>query len=76
MHSSHHAPATIDMTTQQAKAGQPCTLNNEETLPILKHFDGAEPNPLDTSGLRLLSLDGGGMRRLSSLYILKASWRD
>ncbi|KAJ6050923.1 protein kinase subdomain-containing protein [Penicillium canescens] len=36
----------------------------------LKH--GGEPNPLDTTGLCLLSLDGGGVRGLSSLYILKS----
>jgi hypothetical protein len=34
-----------------------------------QHSDG--PNPLDTTGLCLLSLDGGGVRGLSSLYILK-----
>lgn len=28
-------------------------------------------NPLDTSGLCLLSLDGGGVRGLSTLYILR-----
>ncbi|KAJ6120164.1 protein kinase subdomain-containing protein [Penicillium sp. IBT 18751x] len=33
---------------------------------------GGEPNPLDTTGLCLLSLDGGGVRGLSSLYILKS----
>lgn len=32
---------------------------------------GGELNPLDTSGLCLLSLDGGGVRGLSTLYILK-----
>jgi patatin-like phospholipase/acyl hydrolase len=32
---------------------------------------GGEPNPLDTTGLCLLSLDGGGVRGLSSLYVLK-----
>lgn len=32
---------------------------------------GDEPDPLDTTGLCLLSLDGGGVRGLSSLYILK-----
>ena len=32
---------------------------------------GEEPNPLDTTGLCLPSLDGGGVRGLSSLYILK-----
>jgi patatin-like phospholipase/acyl hydrolase len=35
-----------------------------------KH-DG-EPNPLDSTGLCLLALDGGGVRGLSSLYILKS----
>ncbi|GFF61692.1 putative Pfs, NB-ARC and TPR domain protein (JCVI) [Aspergillus udagawae] len=33
---------------------------------------GGEPNPIDTTGLCLLSLDGGGVRGLSSLYILKS----
>jgi patatin-like phospholipase/acyl hydrolase len=36
----------------------------------LKH--GGEPNPVDTTGLCLLSLDGGGVRGLSTLYILKS----
>lgn len=31
-----------------------------------------EPNPLDNTGLCLLSLDGGGVRGLSTLYILKS----
>jgi patatin-like phospholipase/acyl hydrolase len=30
-----------------------------------------EPNPLDSEGLCLLSLDGGGVRGLSTLYVLK-----
>ena len=30
-----------------------------------------EPNPLDQTGLCLLSLDGGGVRGLSTLFILK-----
>jgi WD40 repeat protein len=33
---------------------------------------GGRPNPLDTTGLCLLSLDGGGVRGLSTLYILKS----
>jgi patatin-like phospholipase/acyl hydrolase len=33
---------------------------------------GGEPNPVDSTGLCLLSLDGGGVRGLSSLYILKS----
>ncbi|KAF2176554.1 kinase subdomain-containing protein [Zopfia rhizophila CBS 207.26] len=32
---------------------------------------GGEPIPLDSTGLCLLSLDGGGVRGLSTLYILK-----
>ncbi|CAG8001826.1 unnamed protein product [Penicillium nalgiovense] len=32
---------------------------------------GGELNPLDSTGLCLLSLDGGGVRGLSTLYILK-----
>ncbi|KAH0551782.1 hypothetical protein GP486_007001 [Trichoglossum hirsutum] len=32
---------------------------------------GGEPNPVDESGICLLSLDGGGVRGLSTLYILK-----
>lgn len=33
---------------------------------------GDELNPLDAIGLCLLSLDGGGVRGLSTLYILKS----
>ncbi|CAH0028350.1 unnamed protein product [Clonostachys rhizophaga] len=33
---------------------------------------GGEPEPLDSTGLCLLSLDGGGVRGLSTLYILKS----
>jgi patatin-like phospholipase/acyl hydrolase len=33
---------------------------------------GGEPNPIDSTGLCLLSLDGGGVRGLSTLYILKS----
>ena len=33
---------------------------------------GAEPNPLDSAGLCLLSLDGGGVRGLLTLFILKS----
>jgi patatin-like phospholipase/acyl hydrolase len=32
---------------------------------------GEEANPVDETGLCLLSLDGGGVRGLSTLYILK-----
>jgi patatin-like phospholipase/acyl hydrolase len=37
---------------------------------VATEHDG-DANPLDTTGLCLLSLDGGGVRGLSSLYILK-----
>jgi len=43
------------------------TMEQEATL---EH--GGEPNPVDTTGLCLLSLDGGGVRGLSTLYILKS----
>ncbi|KAK5452828.1 hypothetical protein LTS15_006976 [Exophiala xenobiotica] len=33
---------------------------------------GGSPNPVDQTGLCLLSLDGGGVRGLSTLYILKS----
>lgn len=33
---------------------------------------GEDANPLDSTGLCLLSIDGGGVRGLSSLYILKS----
>lgn len=37
----------------------------------LAQKQGGEPNPVDKTGLCLLSLDGGGVRGLSTLYILK-----
>lgn len=45
-----------------------------EQAPIrpLARLHGSEPNPVDTTGLCLLSLDGGGVRGLSTLYILKS----
>jgi hypothetical protein len=44
----------------------------EQTLAIQQ---GEEPNPIDQNGLCLLSLDGGGVRGLSTLYILKGLMR-
>lgn len=32
---------------------------------------GGDANPVDTTGLCLLSLDGGGVRGLSTLHVLK-----
>jgi patatin-like phospholipase/acyl hydrolase len=40
-----------------------------DLTPALK--TGDEPSPIDKTGLCLLSLDGGGVRGLSTLYILK-----
>jgi patatin-like phospholipase/acyl hydrolase len=37
----------------------------------LAKTSSGEPNPVDESGLCLLSLDGGGVRGLSTLCILK-----
>ncbi|KAL8898562.1 MAG: hypothetical protein Q9207_006638 [Kuettlingeria erythrocarpa] len=44
-------------------------LNNEESS------TSQEKGPVDTTGLCLLSLDGGGVRGLSTLYILKSIFR-
>ncbi|KAF7507643.1 hypothetical protein GJ744_010196 [Endocarpon pusillum] len=38
----------------------------------MKQATGGEPTLVDTTGLCLLSLDGGGVRGLSTLYILKS----
>ena len=38
----------------------------------LTQTTGGQPNPLDSTGYCLLSLDGGGVRGLSTLYILKS----
>jgi patatin-like phospholipase/acyl hydrolase len=43
------------------------TIEQETTI----KYSG-ELNPVDTTGLCLLSLDGGGVRGLSTLYILKS----
>jgi patatin-like phospholipase/acyl hydrolase len=40
----------------------------EQTTPTTH---GGEPNSLDSTGLCLLSLDGGGVRGLSTLSIIK-----
>ncbi|KAM3538281.1 hypothetical protein ARSEF1564_008804 [Beauveria bassiana] len=37
----------------------------------MEHTTTREPNPIDSEGLCLLSLDGGGVRGLSTLFILK-----
>ncbi|KAM0670877.1 hypothetical protein ACQRIU_001272 [Beauveria bassiana] len=37
----------------------------------MEHTTTGEPNPVDSEGLCLLSLDGGGVRGLSTLFILK-----
>ncbi|OCK83571.1 hypothetical protein K432DRAFT_290780 [Lepidopterella palustris CBS 459.81] len=39
--------------------------------PTLTKEQGGGPNPVDATGPRLLSLDDGGVRGLSTLYILK-----
>jgi hypothetical protein len=42
-----------------------------EQVTVGSRATGGEPNPVDHSGLCMLSLDGGGVRGLSTLYILK-----
>ncbi|KAK3942068.1 hypothetical protein QBC46DRAFT_84908 [Diplogelasinospora grovesii] len=43
----------------------------EQTTASHQATGGTPPNPIDREGLCLLSLDGGGVRGLSTLYILK-----
>jgi patatin-like phospholipase/acyl hydrolase len=47
------------------------TAMEQALAPTLAKEQGGEPNPVDIAGLCLLSLDGGGVRGLSMLYILK-----
>jgi patatin-like phospholipase/acyl hydrolase len=42
-----------------------------EQVTVGSRATGGEPNPVDHIGLCMLSLDGGGVRGLSTLYILK-----
>jgi patatin-like phospholipase/acyl hydrolase len=37
----------------------------------VRSMGGGDANPVDTTGLCLLSLDGGGVRGLSTLHVLK-----
>ena len=37
----------------------------------VRPMGGGDANPVDTTGLCLLSLDGGGVRGLSTLHVLK-----
>jgi Patatin-like phospholipase len=46
-------------------------MEQAQLAPTLTQEQGEEPNPVDITGLCLLSLDGGGVRGLSMLYILK-----
>jgi patatin-like phospholipase/acyl hydrolase len=39
---------------------------------MMEQAQGGEPNLLDQNGLCLLSLDGGGVRGLSTLYVLNS----
>ncbi|KAL8894119.1 MAG: hypothetical protein Q9192_004599 [Flavoplaca navasiana] len=48
---------------------RPPSVNNEEPS------TSQDQDPVDTTGLCLLSLDGGGVRGLSTLYILKSIFR-
>jgi hypothetical protein len=63
----------IIVKSERAKSEVRTTSHLEATMEqaaSTKH-DG-EPNPLDSTGLCLLSFDGGGVRGLSTLYILKS----
>jgi len=59
---------------QPQNACPPKTLHaamEQALVPTVTEEQGGEPNPADTTSLCLVSLDGGGVRRWSTLYILK-----
>ncbi|KAL8909968.1 MAG: hypothetical protein Q9171_004734 [Xanthocarpia ochracea] len=62
-----HLPAPVHGVNDDRY--QTPTMNNEESSA------GQDRDPVDTTGLCLLSLDGGGVRGLSTLYILKSIFR-
>ncbi|KAF2192161.1 kinase subdomain-containing protein, partial [Zopfia rhizophila CBS 207.26] len=59
---SFHPPKPMPTNAAQAAMEQALAPTQKQ---------GEESNPVDTTGLCLLSLDGGGIRGLSALYILK-----
>lgn len=46
--------------------------NIEQVASAMEHSTTGEPSPVDREGLCLLSLDGGGVRGLSTLFILRS----
>ena len=42
-----------------------------DQTPTTSKAAGGDANPVDTTGLCLLSLDGGGVRGLSTLHVLR-----
>lgn len=47
------------------------SVTDDTTAPCRVNQHGGDPDLLDTTGFRLLSLHGGGVRGLSTLYILE-----
>jgi hypothetical protein len=63
---------TLFFLNERHKAIRGCNPNTANmTEQVTSTKRGSESNPIDTTGLCLLSLDGGGVRGLSTLYILK-----
>jgi len=50
----------------------PSSVSRNPTFSIPPHLTGEDDYNLDTTGYCLLSLDGGGVRGLSTLYILQS----
>ncbi|RPA76722.1 hypothetical protein BJ508DRAFT_330870 [Ascobolus immersus RN42] len=65
--------AIRDITKGKAETTNPYLSKRQTvvTVPPLVRKRPVNSSPLDTNGLCLLSLDGGGVRGLSTLYILK-----
>jgi len=66
--SAFSAPARPSSTSQRTSYTSWADIAMEQSLATQQ---GGGSNPLNKTGLSLLSLDGGGVRGLSTLYILK-----
>ncbi len=62
------APARLSSTSQRTSYTSWAGIAMKQSLATQQ---GGGSNPLDKTGLSLLSLDGGGVRGQSTLYILK-----
>lgn len=74
---SSHAPIGLGYFAENdyfadIKEGASARPQTDHSLSTQPWASSGDPNPFDQSGLCLLSLDGGGIRGLSTLFILKS----